>query len=77
MLGEPQRQELSFNTRSSTLSALTSKFAGPKPCLHFPFMGLNIFFEGRYMSSIRNTSGPIVLRRKNLIFNSAMIVHLL
>ena len=36
-LSELQRQELSVNTRSSTLSALTSKSVGPKPCLHFPF----------------------------------------
>ena len=36
-LSEPQRQELSVNTRSSTISALTFMSAGPKPCLHFPF----------------------------------------
>ena len=36
-LSEHQRQELSVNTRSSTLSALTSKSVEPQPCLHFPF----------------------------------------
>ena len=36
-LSEPQRQELSVNTRSSTISALTFMSAGPKPCLDFPF----------------------------------------
>ena len=37
-------QELSVSTRSSTLSALTSKFARPESCLHVPFKSWNLFF---------------------------------